>query len=155
LNLRPQPPRGRGCSGREPDARQGYYCAKVAQEKLIEVSGIPYTIIRSTQFLEFLGGIADAGTDGSIVRLPMGLLQPIAANDVANVIAEVAFANARDGILAIAGQECERFNAVVAHYSKVVAAHVIRGGMAVGDPVRAAWPKLRVPDARTRFEDPW
>src|SRR5262249_38698757 len=61
----------------------GYFRAKVAQEKLIKASGIPYTIIRSTQFLEFLGGIAASSTDGNKVRLPPGLFQPIAADDVA------------------------------------------------------------------------
>src|SRR4029077_17184410 len=57
--------------------------AKVAQEKLIEASGIPYTIIRSTQFLEFLRGIADSSADGNTVRISTGLFQPIAADDVA------------------------------------------------------------------------
>src|SRR5436305_13201184 len=56
----------------------GYFRAKVAQEKLIVASGIPYTIIRSTQFMEFLSGIADASMNGNIVRLPPGLFQPIA-----------------------------------------------------------------------------
>src|SRR5579864_5254076 len=60
----------------------GYFRAKVAQEKLIATSGIPYTIIRSTQFLEFLGGIADSSAEGTKVRLPPGLFQPIAADDV-------------------------------------------------------------------------
>src|SRR5881392_2527576 len=55
----------------------GYFRAKVAQENLIKASGIPYTIIRSTQFLEFLGRIADEGTNGNIVRLSPGLFQPI------------------------------------------------------------------------------
>src|SRR5207237_3631513 len=59
---------------RAPDI--GYFRAKVAQEKLIETSGIPYTIIRSTQFLEFLGAIADSSADGNIVRLSPGLFQP-------------------------------------------------------------------------------
>src|SRR4030088_3410836 len=59
----------------------GYFRAKVAQEKLIGASGIPYTIIRSTQFLEFLGGIAASSTDGNIIRLSPGLFQPIAADD--------------------------------------------------------------------------
>jgi uncharacterized protein YbjT (DUF2867 family) len=68
---------------RVPD--QGYFRAKVAQEKLIEASGIPHTIIRSTQFCEFLGGIADASTDGGAVRISPGLFQPIAADDVAAV----------------------------------------------------------------------
>jgi uncharacterized protein YbjT (DUF2867 family) len=103
---------------RVPD--QGYYRAKVAQEKLIEASGIPYTIIRSTQFLEFLGGIADASTDGSAVRLPAGLLQPIAADDVAAVVSEVALANPRNGIIEIAGPERAPFNEIVARYLKAV-----------------------------------
>src|SRR5438045_2024814 len=70
----------------------GYFRAKVAQEKLIEGSGIPYTIVRATQFLEFLGGIADSSTDGNIVRLPPVLFQPIAADDVAAFVSEVAIA---------------------------------------------------------------
>ena len=70
---------------RTPD--NGYFRAKVAQEKLIETSGIPYTIIRSTQFMEFLRGIADSSADGNIVRLSPGLFQPIAADDVAPVVA--------------------------------------------------------------------
>jgi uncharacterized protein YbjT (DUF2867 family) len=103
---------------RVPD--QGYYRAKVAQEKLIEASSIPYTIIRSTQFLEFLGGIADASTDGGVVRLPPGLLQPIAADDVAAVVTEVALANSRNGIIEIAGPERAPFNEIVARYLKAV-----------------------------------
>src|SRR6201998_1719589 len=70
----------------------GYFRAKVAQEKLIETSGIPYTIIRATQFMEFLGGIADSSADGNIVRLPPCLFQPIAADDIAPIVAEVALA---------------------------------------------------------------
>src|ERR1700758_801389 len=75
---------------RMPD--NGYFRAKVAQEQLIEASGIPYTIIRSTQFLEFLRGIADSSVDGNRVKLPPGLFQPIAADDVAANVAEVALA---------------------------------------------------------------
>jgi len=100
---------------------QGYYRAKVAQEKLVEGSGIPYTIIRSTQFLEFLGSIADANTNGSVVRLPSGLLQPIAADDVADVVAEVALGNPRNGIVEIAGPERAPFNEIVSRYLKAVA----------------------------------
>ena len=103
---------------RVPD--QGYYRAKVAQEKLIEASSIPYTIIRSTQFLEFLAGIADANTDGGVVRLPLGLLQPIAADDVAAVVTEVALANPRNGIIEIAGPERAPFNEIVARYLTAV-----------------------------------
>src|SRR5262245_51735919 len=65
---------------RTPDS--GYFRAKVAQEKLIEGSRIPYTIIRSTQFMEFLGGIAASSAKGNTVRLSPGLFQPIAADDV-------------------------------------------------------------------------
>ena len=73
---------------RMPDC--GYFRAKVAQEKPIETSGIPYTIIRSTQFLEFLSGIAASSADGNMVRLSPGLFQPIAADDVAAIVADVA-----------------------------------------------------------------
>ena len=66
---------------RTPD--NGYFRAKVAQEKLIENSGIPYTIIRSTQFIDFIGRIADSSTDGNMVRVSPGLFQPIASDDVA------------------------------------------------------------------------
>jgi uncharacterized protein YbjT (DUF2867 family) len=98
----------------------GYFRAKVAQEKLIVASGIPYTIVRSTQFLEFLGGIADSSTDGNIVRLPPCLFQPIAADDVAANLAEVALAGPRNGIVEIAGPERAPFNEIVARYLKAV-----------------------------------
>src|SRR3979411_694959 len=68
----------------------GYFRAKVAQEKLIEAFGIPYTIIRSTQFLEFLRAIADSSAAGNRVRISTGLFQPIAADDVAANVADVA-----------------------------------------------------------------
>ena len=98
----------------------GYFRAKVAQEKLIETSGIPYTIIRSTQFLEFLSGIAASSTDGNIVRISPGLFQPIAADDVASIVAEVALAAPRNGIVEIAGRERAPFNEIVARYLKAV-----------------------------------
>src|SRR6516225_8214114 len=77
----------------------GYFRAKVAQEKLIEASGVPYTIVRSTQFLEFLRGIADSSADGNTVRLPPVLFQPIAADDVAGFVAEAALAAPRNGVV--------------------------------------------------------
>src|ERR1700756_1562023 len=83
----------------------GYFCAKVAQEKLIKTSGIPYTIIRATQFMEFLGGIAASSADGNMVRISPGLFQPIAAEDVAANVAEVALGAPRNGIVEIAGPE--------------------------------------------------
>jgi uncharacterized protein YbjT (DUF2867 family) len=99
---------------------QGYYRAKVAQENLIEASGLPHTIIRSTQFFEFLGAIADASTEGSVVRLPAGLLQPIAADDVAALVAEAALASPRNGTLEIASPERAPFNEIVARYLKAI-----------------------------------
>jgi uncharacterized protein YbjT (DUF2867 family) len=98
----------------------GYFRAKVAQEKLIVASGTPYTIIRSTQFLEFLSGIADSSTDGNIVRLPPVLFQPIAADDVATFVAEVAVAAPQNGIVEIAGPESVPFNEFVARYLKAL-----------------------------------
>src|SRR4051795_2930814 len=111
----------------------GYFRAKVAQEKLVESSGIPYTIIRSTQFLEFLRGIADSSADGNVVRLPPVLFQPIAADDVAVNVAEVTLASPRNGIVEIAGPERAPFNEIVARYLK-----------AVGDPREV----VRDPEAR-------
>jgi uncharacterized protein YbjT (DUF2867 family) len=93
---------------------------KLAQENLIEASGIPYTIIRSTQFMEFLRGIADSSAAGNIVRLPPILFQPVAADDVAVVVADVALAAPRGGIVEIAGPERAPFNEIVARYLKAV-----------------------------------
>ncbi len=106
---------------RTPD--NGYFRAKVAQEKLIEASGIPYTIIRSTQFLEFLKGIADSSMEGDKVRVSPGLFQPIAADDVAAMVADVALAPPRNGIVEIAGSERAPFNEIVARYLKAVGDH--------------------------------
>src|SRR4051812_412227 len=111
----------------------GYFRAKVAQEKLIEASGIPYTIIRSTQFMEFLGRIADMGADGNTVRISPGLFQPIASDDVAAVVADVALAAPRNGIVEIAGPDRAPFSDIVARYLK-----------AVGDPRQV----VRDPEAR-------
>src|SRR5262252_6054316 len=103
---------------RMPD--NGYFRAKVAQEKLIEASGIPYTIIRSTQFLEFIKGIADSCTQGSTARLSPGLFQPIAADDVAALTAAVALAAPRRGIVEIAGPERAPLDAFVVCYLQAV-----------------------------------
>jgi uncharacterized protein YbjT (DUF2867 family) len=103
---------------RTPD--NGYFRAKVAQEKLIVASGIPYTIVRSTQFLEFLSSIATTSADGDVVRISSGLFQPIAAEDVAAFVADVALAAPRSGIVEIAGPERAPFNEIVARYLKAV-----------------------------------
>jgi uncharacterized protein YbjT (DUF2867 family) len=98
----------------------GYFRAKVAQEKLIKTSGIPYTIIRSTQFLEFLRGIVASAADGNTVRISPGLFQPIAAEDVAAIVADVTLAAPRNGIIEIAGPERAPFNEIVGRYLKAV-----------------------------------
>jgi uncharacterized protein YbjT (DUF2867 family) len=103
---------------RTPD--NGYFRAKVVQEQLIEKSGVPYTIVRSTQFLEFLGAIADSAADGTTVRVSPGLFQPIAADDVAAFVAEAALATPRNGIVEIAGPERAPFDEIVARYLKAV-----------------------------------
>jgi uncharacterized protein YbjT (DUF2867 family) len=98
----------------------GYFRAKVAQEKLIVASRIPYTIVRSTQFMEFLRGIADSSSDGSTVRISSGLFQPIASDDVAAFVVDVALAAPRNGIVEIAGPEQAPFNEMVDRYLKGV-----------------------------------
>jgi uncharacterized protein YbjT (DUF2867 family) len=98
----------------------GYFRGKVAQERLIKASGIPYTIVRSTQFMEFLGGIADSSVDGNRVRLAPILFQPIASDDVAANVADVALGTPRNGIVEIAGPERAPFNEFIARYLKAV-----------------------------------
>ena len=83
----------------------GYFRAKMAQESLIEASGIPYTIVRSTQFFEFIGAIAQAGTVGQTVRLSPALFQPIASDDVADAMADVTLGPPANGTIEIAGPE--------------------------------------------------
>jgi uncharacterized protein YbjT (DUF2867 family) len=90
-------------SDRLPDS--GYLRAKLAQEELIKASGIPYTIIRSTQFFEFLGGIAQSATDGQTVRLSPAHLQPVASDDVAALVSKVATMAPANGVIELAGPE--------------------------------------------------
>lgn len=99
---------------RSPD--NGYFQAKVVQEDLIKASGLPYTIVRSTQFMEFLGAIADAGQADGAVHIATGQFQPIAADDVAAFVAEAATSAPRDGILEIAGPEQAPFDEIVGKY---------------------------------------
>ena len=113
----------------------GYFRAKVAQEKLIEASGVPYTIVRATQFMEFLRGIADSAADGKTVRLPPVMFQPIAADDVATFVAEAALAAPRNGIVEIAGPERAPFNEIVARYLKAIG----DPRQVVGDPEAGYW----------------
>jgi len=96
-----------GCE-RLPDS--GYLRAKVAQEKLIKESSIPYSIVRATQFFEFLKGIADSATEGNTVRLPSVAFQPIAAEDVAGAVSKVAMGSPLNGTVELAGPEQFRFD---------------------------------------------
>jgi len=96
-----------GCD-RVPES--GYLRAKVAQEKLIKNSRIPYSIVRATQFFEFFKRIADEATDGKRVRIPPVLFQPIAAADVANAVAKVAEGAPLNGVVEVEGPQQFRFD---------------------------------------------
>lgn len=98
----------------------GYFRAKLAQEQLIKTSGIPYTIIRATQFFEFLGAIAAAGTDDKRVRLSNASLQPIAADDVAKAVADAALGSPVNDTIEIAGPERLPLSELVARYLKAI-----------------------------------
>ena len=99
-----------GCD-RVPES--GYLRAKVAQEKLIRNSPIPYSIVRATQFFEFLKRIADEATDGNTVRIPPVLFQAIAAADVASAVGRVAVGPPLNGIVEIAGPEVFRLDELI------------------------------------------
>lgn len=92
----------------------GYFRAKLAQETLIKAAPIPYTLLHATQFMEFLRGIAQAATDGDVVRLSHASIQPIAAEDVADAVVEAALAPAVNGTIEIAGPEKFPINEIVA-----------------------------------------
>jgi uncharacterized protein YbjT (DUF2867 family) len=109
-------------------ATSGYMRAKLAQEKLIRAAGIPYTIIRSTQFFEFLGGIAGAGGNEQEIRLSTGLMQPIASDDVADAVADYTLGAPVNGTVEIAGPDraplaelVQRFLTTIGDPRKVVA----------------------------------
>jgi uncharacterized protein YbjT (DUF2867 family) len=93
-----------------------YLRAKEVQEKLIEEGPIPFSIVRATQFFEFLGGIADSATDGGVVRLPPVSFQPMSADDVAMAVAKVAIGTPLKGSIQVAGPERFRFDELVRRY---------------------------------------
>ena len=94
----------------------GYFRAKLAQEDLITGSKIPYTIVRATQFFEFVGAIAQLSTDGQTVRLPPAMMQPISADDVAAAVADVALDEPRGGTVEIAGPAKIRMDELVRRF---------------------------------------
>ena len=94
----------------------GYFRAKMAQENLIKAAGIPYTIVRATQFFEFVEGIAQFSADGQTVRLPPAMMQPIVSDDVALALADVAIAEPLNGMVEIAGPDPIRMDELVRRF---------------------------------------
>jgi uncharacterized protein YbjT (DUF2867 family) len=108
----------------------GYFRAKLAQEELIKASPIPYTIVRATQFFEFVGGIAQFATERQTVRVPPVLMQPIAADDVAAAVADVALSEPLKGMVELAGPEPIRQDELVRQFLKATG----DGRTVVSDP---------------------
>jgi uncharacterized protein YbjT (DUF2867 family) len=137
----------------------GYFRAKLAQEKLIKASPIPYTIVRATQFFEFVGGIAQLATEGQTVRVPPVMMQPIAADDVVAVMAEVALAEPLNGTVELAGPEpilqddlVRRFlNATGDARTVITDPKALYYGIAVNDQSLTPGDRPRL--GSTRFED--
>jgi uncharacterized protein YbjT (DUF2867 family) len=142
---------------RLPDS--GYMRAKVAQETLIKLGPTPFTIVRATQFFEFVPGIAQVATEGDVVRLPPALMQPIASDDVAALLAEFAQGEPIQGIVEIAGPEPIRMDALASRYLEASqdARSVISDsraqyfGTAVDD--RSLTPSANPRLGRVRFEE--
>lgn len=94
----------------------GYFQAKNIQEKLIKASGIPYTIVQSTQFFEFINSIIQSATEGQTIRLPPVLFQPIAADDVASILADIALKPPLNQTIEIGGPKCAPFPELIQDY---------------------------------------
>jgi uncharacterized protein YbjT (DUF2867 family) len=138
----------------------GYFRAKMAQEKLIKEAGIPYTIVRATQFFEFVGAIAQsAATDAQTLRLPSALMQPIVSDDVAAALADVAVAKPLNGTVELAGPDPIRMDDLVREFlvARKDTRHVITDpqatyfGTAVNDRSLTPGDNPRV--GKTRFKD--
>jgi uncharacterized protein YbjT (DUF2867 family) len=142
---------------RLPDS--GYLRAKVAQERLIQASRIPYTIVRATQFFEFVGGIAQAATEGQTVRLSPALMQPIVSDDVAAALADVTVGGPRNGTVELAGPEPIRMDEFVRRFlaakrdprTVTADAHARYFGTEVNDQSLTPGPNPRI--GPTRFGD--
>jgi uncharacterized protein YbjT (DUF2867 family) len=137
----------------------GYFRAKLAQEELIKASGIPYTIVRATQFFEFVGAIAQSGADGDTVRLPPAMMKPIVSDDVAAELADVALSEPLNRTIDLSGPESIRMDDLVrkflsaSHDSREVVTDPKAGyfGTAVND--RSLTPTGESHVGPTRFED--
>ena len=145
--------------GTERLLESGYFPAKLAQEKLIKASGVPYTILRATQFFEFVGGIVESGADGKVIRMSPALFQPIAAEDVAAALADLAEAPPVNGTVEVAGPEpipldkiARQFLAAKGDSRKVIAdVHARYFGAAVNDRTLTPGENPRL--GRIRFVD--
>lgn len=137
----------------------GYFLAKLAQEKLIQAAGVPYTILRATQFFEFVQGIVQTSSDDKIVRLSPAHFQPVAAEDVAEALADVTLAKPANGIVELAGPERIGLDEIARRYlvakkdpRKVVAdAHARYFGSELDD--RSLTPGTNPRLGTTRFAD--
>ncbi|QHG65882.1 SDR family oxidoreductase [Pseudomonas putida] len=105
--------------GSERLPENGYFRAKVAQEALIKRAEVPYTILRATQFFEFVEGIAQAGATGEEIRLSPALFQPMASDDVVQALTDVALAPAANGTLEVAGPEAVPLDELVRRYLRL------------------------------------
>src|SRR5881397_1961719 len=137
----------------------GYFRAKMAQETLIKASPVPFTIVRATQFFEFVGSIAQSATDGQTVRLPPAMMQPIVSDDIAAALADIAVAEPLNGTVELAGPEPIRMDELVRRYlsanrdARKVTTDVQAGyfGTAVNDQSLTPGDQPRL--GPTRFED--
>jgi uncharacterized protein YbjT (DUF2867 family) len=145
--------------GTEHLSESGYFRGKIAQEELIQGSSTPYSIVRATQFFEFIKGIADAATVGDTVRLPPVLIQPMAADDVTSAVGRIALGSSVNGIVEIAGPEQFRLDELISRvldaqndprqviadpHARYFGAELKERTLIPGDGVRLA---------ETRFED--
>jgi uncharacterized protein YbjT (DUF2867 family) len=103
-------------TGSGPGSLSGYFRAKLAQENLVKASGILFTIVRATQFFEFVKGVAQSATDGSTVRLSSVLMQPMVSDDVAAAVAEVALEQPVNGMIEVAGPDQIRQDELVRQF---------------------------------------
>jgi uncharacterized protein YbjT (DUF2867 family) len=99
--------------GSERLTESGYFPAKIVQEKMIKESPIPYSIVRATQFFEFVTSIADGSTEGNTVRVPSALIQPMAADDVAKAVCRIALGAPINGTVEVGGPEKFRFDELI------------------------------------------
>ncbi|HEY2457988.1 MAG TPA: NAD(P)H-binding protein, partial [Candidatus Acidoferrum sp.] len=137
----------------------GYFRAKLAQENLIKASSIPFTIVRATQFFEFVGSIAQFATEGATVRLPSALMQPILSDDVAGALADIALGEPINGMVELAGPEPIRQDELVRQFlsatgdaRKVITdVHARYYGIEVNDQSLVPGDNPRL--GPTRFED--